>query len=201
MSHLADTSGEALTTAALALRAADSIPAMVAYWNRDETCVFANDAYGAWFGRSRESLIGTKLRDLLGPIYELNFPFVRAALAGSVQVFERRIPKPDGSGMRDSFATYTPHIVDGEVLGFYVHVADITMLKQKERELERALAERDRALAESRALRAVLPVCAGCRRIHDEHAGWLTFEAYAERHVGAQALCPACNERLEQEIR
>ena len=34
-------------------RVTDTLPGMVAYWNRDGYCEFANAAYGAWFGRSR----------------------------------------------------------------------------------------------------------------------------------------------------
>ncbi len=42
---------------------------------------------------------------------------------------------------------------DGVVHGFFVHVADATPLKTRERELAAALAERDQALAEVRTLR------------------------------------------------
>ncbi|HTO73441.1 MAG TPA: PAS domain-containing protein, partial [Gemmatimonadales bacterium] len=152
----------------IALAVVDHIPAMVAYWDRTETCRFANQAYKEWFGRSRSSLLGTQMRDLLGPLYELNLPHIRGVLRGEVQVFEREIPLPDGSGCRQSIATYTPDRVDGEVRGFFVHVADATLLKQQQRELTRALLERDRALAEVRTLRGLLPVCASCKNIRNE---------------------------------
>lgn len=113
----------------LALIVIDRIPAMIAYWDRDEICRFANQAYQRWFGKSREQLIGTRLCDLLGPIYALNRPYIQAALAGEEQTFERQIPAPNGSGMRDSIATYTPDVQNGAVSGFFVHVADVTTLK------------------------------------------------------------------------
>lgn len=72
--------------------------------------------------------------DILGPIYLLNEPFIRAAYAGERQQFERRIPMPDGSGHRDSIATYAPDIQDGVVHGMFVHVADAGLLKAKELE-------------------------------------------------------------------
>ena len=115
----------------------DHLDAMVAFWNIDEVCVFANQAYLAWFGKTREQMIGITLEQLLGPIYPQNLPYIRAAYAGQVQVFEREIPSPDGR-IRQSIATYTPHVVAGEVRGIFVHVADVTSLKTLERELRRS---------------------------------------------------------------
>jgi len=115
----------------------DHLDAMVAYWDTNEVCVYANNAYRLWFGKSKEQVIGHTLRELLGPIYPLNAPHVRAALEGRTQVFEREIPTPGGA-VRHSLATYTPHLVNGRVAGFFVHVADVTPLKDLERQLKAA---------------------------------------------------------------
>lgn len=80
------------------------------------------------------------LEELLGPIYPKNLPYIRAAYAGQIQVFEREIPTPDGR-IRYNLATYTPHIVDGQVRGIFVHVADVSPLKKLEQELRTAKAE------------------------------------------------------------
>ena len=74
-------------------------------------------------------MVGMRMDELLGPLYEMNLPYILAVLQGEVQVFERRIPLPDG-GFRDSIATYTPDIIDGQVLGFSVHVADVSLLRE-----------------------------------------------------------------------
>ncbi len=123
-----------------ALRIVDQISALVAYWDADERCVFANAAYEHWFGRSAEAMVGTRLADVLGPLYQKNLPYIRGALAGTPQLFERQIPLPDG-GYRDSIATYTPDIVDGVVRGFSVHVADVTNLRQREAALAATIRE------------------------------------------------------------
>jgi diguanylate cyclase (GGDEF)-like protein/PAS domain S-box-containing protein len=119
------------------LNLVDHIDAMVAYWDINQTCVFANNAYRAWFGKSREEVVGLTLQQLLGPLYAKNLPYIRAAYEGHRQVFEREIPTPAG-GIRYSLATYTPHRVDGRVVGIFVHVADVTPLKTLERELNAA---------------------------------------------------------------
>lgn len=125
----------------IVLELVDHLDAMVAYWDINETCVFANNAYRDWFGKSREEVVGHTMQQLLGPLYTKNLPYIRAAYDGRQQVFEREIPTPRGD-IRSSLATYTPHRVDGEVRGIFVHVADVTPLKLLEGELKAA---KDRA--------------------------------------------------------
>ncbi|WP_374562250.1 diguanylate cyclase domain-containing protein [Ideonella sp.] len=126
----------------LLIELVDHLDAMVAYWDADQVCRFANQAYQQWFGRGRQELLGVTLKELLGPLYEKNLPFIEAAYRGEKQVFERAIPRPDGHGSRHSLATYIPRLVDGRVVGIFVHVADVEPLKRLELELKAA---KDRA--------------------------------------------------------
>src|SRR6187399_2240907 len=142
-----------LDPAHVAISVVNHISAMVAYWDADQMCVFSNDAYGQWFGRTPEEMKGMALKELLGSLlYEKNLPYVLGALKGERQVFERQIPLPGGE-VRETIATYTPDVVDGVVRGFSVHVADVTTLREREEALERAIRERDDALAEVQTLR------------------------------------------------
>ena len=120
-----------------ALTVADRVPAMMAYWDTDLVCRFANACYLDWFGFTREQMVNKlTLKDLLGPIFELNLPYINNALAGKTQSFERTITVAPGD-TRDTLANYIPHIVGGEVRGFFAHVADITHTKLLEKELLR----------------------------------------------------------------
>ena len=182
----------------LALRVADNVPAMLAYWNTEQVCLFANEAYRSWFGKSRAEVVGSTMRDLLGPIYELNLPHILAALAGEVQVFERTIPAPDGNGIRESLATYKPDIVDGTVRGFFVHVADVTGMKRLQREHQRVIDELESTLREVRTLRGLLPICSHCKKIRDDAGHWTAVEQYVRTRTDAQfthSICPDCVER------
>lgn len=132
-----DTSADAHEGAILT-RIANHIPAMLGYWDASERCVFANAAYLDWFGRNPDQMKGITLQELLGPIYALNLPYIRGALAGHRQVFERAIPHPNGE-IRESVSTYTPDIVDGVVRGFSVFVADVTMIRRREKALREAI--------------------------------------------------------------
>jgi len=119
----------------ICLRVVDNINAMVAYWDKNEVCQFANNAYMEWHGKSRDEIVGKMtMKELLGPLYEQYQPFIKAVLAGKKQVFERKLTLPDGS-LRHYIATYNPDIIKGEVLGFFVHVADINLIKKLEAKL------------------------------------------------------------------
>ncbi len=181
----------------IALNVVNHIPAMVAYWDKRQICVFSNEAYREWFGRSPEEMKGMHMRELLGPLYALNLPYILAALQGKEQVFERRIPLPDGS-IRESIATYTPDVLDGDVRGFFVQVVDVTTLREREAALEKAICDRDAALAEVRTLRSLLPICAFCKGIQDEAGNWQQLETYISKRSGTRfshGLCPTCAEK------
>ena len=113
----------------------ENLPSILAYWDRDLRCRYANRAYERWFGVDSASLIGTSLLDLLGPeLFALNKPHIRAVLRGKEQSFERIVPGP--GGIRHGLATYIPDIVDGEVVGVVVQVTEVTRLKETEAALQ-----------------------------------------------------------------
>lgn len=124
-------------------RLVDRVPSMLAYWDANLVCRYANRAYEDWFGVSQDALIGSSLKDLLGPaLYALNEPHIQAALRGEEQVFERLVPGPKGP--RHSLAHYLPDRVDGIVRGFSVEVTDVSRLKNVEAALRASEAFLDR---------------------------------------------------------
>ncbi len=139
---MSDTTGH--DAAYYARRLVDHVPSLLAYWDRDLRCRFANLAYARWFKRSPEQLIGASMPELVGERWPLLERHARAALRGDVQTFERHITAPDGL-IRYSLAHYVPDIVDGEVLGFTVQVTEITKVKKTEEALRAEMAERARA--------------------------------------------------------
>jgi PAS domain S-box-containing protein len=122
----------------IGLRVADHVSAMLAYWDENLICRFVNASYMDWFGKTREEMVGKiTIKELLGPIYDQNLPYILGVLAGKPQTFEREIPIPSG-GTRHSIANYFPDFVNGQVRGFFVHVADITKLKLLEKNLTKS---------------------------------------------------------------
>jgi len=58
------------------------------------------------------------------------------------------------------------------------------------------------ALAEVRKLSGLLPVCAWCKRVRDEHDHWVSLESYVMEHSDADfthGICPDCRDRRERE--
>lgn len=115
-----------------------NLPGMVGYWDDTLHCRFANTAYRDWFGRSEAEMLGLHMQTALGQAYfQENERYIRAALEGQKQTFERSITKPSGE-VGHLLAHYLPDIADGKVQGFVALVHDVTALKQHELELAKA---------------------------------------------------------------
>jgi PAS domain S-box-containing protein len=127
----------------IALKVSNLISGVLAYWDSNQTCLFANDAYQSWFGKSQVEMVGMSAKTFLGPVYEKYLPYILEVLNGTPQVFERELSLPNGS-IRHCLVTYAPDIENGIVCGFVVNVADVTGMKNLERDLK---AEKERLAA------------------------------------------------------
>lgn len=124
---------------------------MIAYWDQDLRNVLANSAYIDWFGISPQDMPGKHIRDVIGEeLFALNEPYMRQALKGVPQHFERRIVDAAGD-VRYSQASYLPDLDEHGVQGFFVLVTDITAHKVAEVALAQA---RDAAEKSSQAFEA-----------------------------------------------
>ena len=104
----------------------NAVPAMLGYWNLSLHNVFANAAYLDFFGYTPEQMRGRHIREVLGEqLFERNYPYMRLALDGHQQLFDREIVDPNGV-TRYTQASYVPDIEDGVVQGFFVLVTEIT---------------------------------------------------------------------------
>jgi diguanylate cyclase (GGDEF)-like protein/PAS domain S-box-containing protein len=119
----------------------DSLPGLVAYWDRDLRCVYANHAYLEWFGRTQEEMRGIAVQDLLGEkLFRKNEAHIRAALEGRPQTFESSLLTPGGN-RKYTLTRYIPDRDDGRVRGFFVLASDVTELKNTQKELEAKVRE------------------------------------------------------------
>ncbi|WP_395407808.1 PAS domain-containing protein [Pseudoduganella sp. UC29_106] len=134
----------------------DNLPGIVAYWDADLRCHFANKFFLDWFRKSQEETIGAHMSALLpGFLIEQIQPQLNAVLHGAPQNFAREIALPNGE-LRYAWINLIPDLYDHEaVRGFYALASDVTELKRGELRLqelnEQLMRARDRAEAASSA--------------------------------------------------
>ena len=110
-----------------------SIPSTLGYWDTGLRNRYANQIYATWFGIEPDALYGKHIREMLGEqVFEHSLPNMESALRGEARTFESAIPGAGGIGKRTLLVHYTPHVVDGAVLGFCVNAVDISTFKEAE---------------------------------------------------------------------
>ncbi|GAA4034808.1 ATP-binding protein [Actimicrobium antarcticum] len=111
----------------------DHMPAVVVYWDKQLLNRFANTAYLDWFGVTPQQMLGRHIRDVNGAEHFSRIaPFLNSALAGNTEIFELPIVLPDGSE-RHALISYVPDRVDGEIVGIYGFLSNISQLKQAQK--------------------------------------------------------------------
>lgn len=91
----------------------------------------------------------------------------------------------------------------GKKLGRFFFIREITDKKTEALERERLLGRLQEALAKVKTLSGLLPICARCKKIRDDHGEWNQMEMYIQKHSDASfshGLCPACINILYSQI-
>ncbi|MGQ0627647.1 MAG: PAS domain-containing sensor histidine kinase [Phycisphaerales bacterium] len=112
-----------------------SIPAMIAYVDRDLCYRFANEAYREWQGIDPTQLVGKHIETVIGrELLEKSRPYIEGVLKGIPQRFERTLRDKTGR-MREAESTFVPRVTEQGIEGFFVLSVDITDRKAAEHEL------------------------------------------------------------------
>jgi PAS domain S-box-containing protein len=117
----------------------DAIPVQVAYVDRGNKVQFANRPYADWYGISRDQIIGMNIQDLMGDrAFEQVSDIRDRTLAGEQTTNEAELIARDGRHMHYR-ATRVPHFrEDGNVLGFFLIVVDLSEHIEREALLRHA---------------------------------------------------------------
>ena len=129
----------------------DALPAMVGYVDLDQRIVFANKQMEYWYKLKREDLIGMQLKTLFSrKHYETVEPLLEQVLSGTEVNDETTITYAD-EVCRDVHLNYIPHVDDGNVLGYFFLVRDISLRKRAECLLKGYNEELDRRVQQATA--------------------------------------------------
>lgn len=163
-----------------------------------------NPAWERTLGYTREELMSRPFIEWVHPDDRERTLRQNAIVRGGGQAlgFENRYVCRDGS-VRWLHWNAAPRV---EAASIFSVARDVTDRKRVEAERDRLVGELRHALAEVRALRAILPACAYCRKIRDDdHADWVPVETYVGRHTDSRfshGICPDCLEReVEPQMR
>lgn len=115
----------------------NSLPLLVSYISKDLRYEFTNDANRAFFPEAGE-IVGKTMLELFGPErFERLKPNVERVMKGETVSFE--VIMPTSRGHHEMDGLYIPDInANGEVVGFYVQVKDVTSKKKLARDLHKS---------------------------------------------------------------
>jgi PAS domain S-box-containing protein len=116
----------------------DSLPALVAYVDKDQRLLRVNKTFEQWFGRPQESFYGKTLLEVMG---RKNYQHVRAnverALAGGLVQYETTNQYVDRE--RHVLIAYVPDFDEQhQVRGFAALIQDLTERRQAQQALEQS---------------------------------------------------------------
>jgi len=86
------------------------------------------------------------------------------------------------------------------VMALFIFRPMVVRLRQFLFEREKLIAELQTALANVKTLHGLIPICAGCKKIRDDHGYWNKLEDYIQQHSHADfthGLCPECQNKFE----
>jgi PAS domain S-box-containing protein len=78
-------------------------------------------------------------------------------------------------------------------------IKDMTRRKAADKEREALITELQEALSKIKTLSGLLPICAWCKKIHDDKGYWKKVETYVEEHSDASfthGICPECLKKV-----
>ena len=105
----------------------DSLPALVGYVDLDLRIVYANKLIETWYRRPLDELVGMQLKTLFSAEhYQTVEGLLGQVLAGTEVNEEREIQYPDGE-TRQVNLNYIPDSSNGQVLGYFFLVQDVTV--------------------------------------------------------------------------
>jgi PAS domain S-box-containing protein len=172
--------------------------------DRNEIITMANLSMARLCGyNSPDEMTGHHIRTLYVHPEERDAVFSELLKDGVLH--NREIMKKTNDGTRFWSLCNLKLITDenGNIIGTEELVRDITERKQASDDLLSEKKKLEKALAEIRTLRGIIPICCVCKKIRDDKGYWNQIEAYVKEHSDAEfshGICPDCAEKFYDHI-
>lgn len=170
----------------------------------DGTIQTWNAGAEAMYGYKADEMKGRSI-SLLAPPHELGEVqnlYDKIRRGERVKRFETVRVRKDGRLVNVSLTLSPIRDNSGNVIGVSASGRDITARKREEEVRLKLIEELTDALNSIKTLKGLLPICASCKKIRDDHGYWQKVESYISAHTGAEfthGICPECVTRLYPE--
>jgi len=173
--------------------------------NVDNIIVSWNPSAERLFGYSAEEIIG-RPGNMLVPgehVGEMS-EIMKSVLQGeTVSEMESARLRKDGSLIPVAVTISPVRNTAGEIIGASSIVRDITQQKQAELDRHKLIQNLIASANRVRTLTGLLPICATCKRIRDDHGYWQQVEKYISLHsevTFTHSICPTCAQEYERQF-
>lgn len=156
-------------------------------------------------GYSVEEVVGRPFGMLFAPhrpaqVTEL---IARIAAGDPVKDFEGLLRHADGADVPVTISLSPIRNAVGRIIGASMIARDIGDQKRQEQESQQLIHELREALAKVKTLSGLLPICACCKKIRDDHGYWTQVELFVMAHSQAEfthGICPECESQYRQRM-
>lgn len=149
------------------------------------------------YGWPEVQALQMNIREIVPPDKSDEALSVIKKIAAGIEVhsFETKRMTADGR-ILDVWLTVTPlHDDQGASVAVATTERDITDRKHAEKEKIELIKKLQKALAEVKTLRGIIPICMICKQIRDDDGYWEEVEVYVHKHSEANfshGICPNC---------
>ncbi len=177
----------------------EQLPALLWVADTNLTITFVQGRILRTLGLTAEGVIGTTVPEYF-PLEPTGTPFAThlRALQGDpgsyIATFKELTLRAYVEPLRNP---------NGAITGCIGIALDITEQNRLEEHRERLIEELRDALTHIKTLRGLLPICAACKKIRDDHGYWKQIEEYISDHSDAKfshGICPECAQKLYPEF-
>jgi len=153
----------------------------------------ANVAACEYYGYTKDEITNMRIMDINTLSEEQVLKEMQKATLAKRKIFNFCHRLSSGE-LKDVEVFSGPITLHGEKVLFSI-INDISKRKTYEQEREDLITKLEKALAEIKTLRGILPICATCKKIRDDKGYWNQIETYIGAHSKVKfthGICPEC---------